>query len=466
MLSRERIVLRAGSHGRKRVDMIRDVAAQTPVVRGLPVLGSALRMAKDPAQFFVDCYRQHGPVFRVRILNREYPVIAGAEAASFLGTQEGRESLRSKEFWQGLVDEYGATRTILGEDGAAHKQLRDIMRRGYSREAVVDRLDELVAITDRNVVKTWRPGSTVPVVQSMQYLVTDQLGELLTGASRPEYVGDIRIVTRYILNVLVTKQRPRILLRDPRYNRAKARVAELSHKIIAGYREQSGPPAILVDDIMRVHRDNPAAMPAADLVLSLTGPYVAGLDTVANTLAAFVYAVLKNPEVHARVRGEADELFAKGDITAANLRGIPAIRGALMETMRLYPIAVAQMRTATRDFRFAGHLIAEGETVYIGTSVPHFLEEYYPDAKKFDIDRFEKPRAEHMQAGAYSPYGRGRHVCLGKALADIQMLVTMARMFHKLDLSLDPADYTLVRKTAPVPGPSLSFRVRVNGYRS
>ena len=52
------------------------------------------------------------------------------------------------------------------------------------------------------------------------------------------------------------------------------------------------------------------------------------------------------------MRAEADELFAKGDITAANLRGIPAIRGALMETMRLYPIAVAQMRTATRDFRF------------------------------------------------------------------------------------------------------------------
>lgn len=448
------------------VVIIRFVALQTPVVRGLPVLGNARRMAKDPAQFFVDCYRQYGPVFRVRILNREYAVIAGAEAASFLGTQEGRESLRSKEFWQGLVDEFGATRTITGEDGAAHKQLRDIMRRGYSREAVADRLDELAAITDRNVVKTWRPGSTVPVVQSMQYLVTDQLGELLTGASRPEYVGDIRVATQYILNVLVTRQRPRIMLRDPRYTRAKARVAELSHMMIADYREQSGSPAILVNDIMRAHRDNPAAMPADDLVLSLTGPYVAGLDTVANTLASFVYAVLKNPEVQARVRAEADELFAQGDITATDLRGIPAIRGALMETMRLYPIAVAQMRTATRDFRFAGHLIAEGETVYIGTSVPHFLDEYYPDAKKFDIDRFEKPRAEHLQVGAYSPYGRGQHVCLGKTLADIQMLVTIARIFHKLDLSLDPPDYTLVRKTAPVPGPALSFRVRVNGYRN
>jgi cytochrome P450 len=441
------------------------VTTQTPVVRGLPVLGSALRMAKDPAQFFVDCYRQFGPVYRVKVLNRENAVIAGPEAAEFLGTKEGRECLRSKEFWQGLVDEYGATRTLTGEDGPAHKELRDIMRRGYSREAIAGRLDELVAITDRNLDRHWRPGSTVGVVQAMQYLVTDQLGELLTGASHPEYVRDIRLSTLYMLNVLITKQRPRIMLRDPRYKRAKARVAELGQKMIDDHGRPGGRPAILVDDIMRAHRENPAAMPADDLVLSLTGPYVAGLDTVANTIAAFVYAVLKHPEVHARVRAEADALFARGTITEKDLRGIPAIRGALMETMRLYPIAVAQMRTATRDFTFAGHRIAAGETIYIGTSVPHFLAEFYPDPMRFDIDRYEKPRAEHLQPGAYSPYGRGQHVCLGKTLADVQMIVTMARLFHRLDLSLDPPGYTLVRKSAPTPGPALSFKIRVNSRR-
>jgi cytochrome P450 len=104
--------------------------------------------------------------------------------------------------------------------------------------------------------------------------------------------------------------------------------------------------------------------------------------------------------------------------------------------------------------------------VYLGTTVPHFLDEYFPEAKSFDIDRYEKPRAEHLQAGAYSPYGRGQHVCLGKTLADIQMLVTTARMFHKLDMSLESPDYTLVRKTAPSPGPSMTFRIRVDGYRN
>jgi cytochrome P450 len=423
-------------------------------------------MAKDPARFFVRCYREHGPVFRVRLMGRTYTVIAGADAADFLNTREGRECLRSKEFWQGLVDEYGATRVISGEDGDSHKELREIMRRGYSREAIKGRLDELVAITDRSIERDWRPGGRVPVVRAMQYMVTDQLGSILTGGAPMEYVPDIRLTTLYILNVLVTRQRPKLLLKSPRYRRAKARVFELGEQMIADYHASPDGHDNLVRDIMAAHVTNPRAMPAQDLVLSLTGPFVAGLDTVANTVGAFVYAVLKHPEVLARVQAEADALFAGGgSLDDDALKKIPAIRGALMETMRLYPIAVAQMRTATRDFTFAGHPIKAGETLYIGTSVPHFMAEYFPDPDRFDIDRYEKPRAEHMRSGAYSPYGRGQHTCLGKSLADVQMMLSMARLFHRLELELDPPGYTLATKTAPTPGPSMRFRVKVRGHR-
>jgi cytochrome P450 len=436
------------------------------VVRGMPLVGSALSMAQDPAAFFVRCYREHGPVFRIRVMNKTYPVIAGVEAANFLGTQEGRDSLRSKEFWQGLVDEYGATRNITGEDGASHKELREIMRRGYSREALKGRLDELVAITDRAIGRDWAPGARVPVVRAMQYMVTDQLGEILTGAARPEYVHDVRTATLYMLNVLVTRQRPKILLKNPRYRRARARVFELGETIAAAHRARAGGgEAMLVDDIMRAHAENPHAMPADDLPMVLTGPYIAGLDTVANTTASFVYAVLKHPEVLARITAEADAVFADGAIDEKDLGRLPSVRYALMETMRMYPIAVAQMRTATRDFAFAGHPIKAGETVYVATSVPHFQPEYYPSPDTFDIDRYAKPRAEHLQPGAYSPYGRGQHTCLGKTLADVQMLVSMARLFHRLDLRLDPPGYQLATKTAPVPGPALSFKVRVAGLR-
>jgi cytochrome P450 len=440
-------------------------AAATPTVRGLPLVGNALDMAKDPAQFFVECYREHGPVFRVRVLNQTRTVIAGPEAAIFLGSAEGRQCLRSKEFWQGMVDEYGASRTISGEDGASHKELREIMRRGYSAEAVRGRLNELVEITDAALERDWRPGELVPVVEAMQYLVTDQLGIMLTGSAPREYLQDIRTTVLHILNVLVTRQRPKILLKRPKYRQAKNRVFELGQQMIDNYQPDTAGDRNLVDDIMAAHQRDPQVMPASDLVLTLTGPYVAGLDTVANTVSAFVYAVLKHPEVLERIHAEVDDFFSSGRIEDDDVRKLPAVQGALMETMRLYPIAVVQMRTATRDFVFSDHRIKAGEMLFIGTSVPHFMAEYFPDPQRFDIDRYARPRSEHRQPGVYSPYGRGPHTCLGKGLADIQMILTMARLFHRLDLSLDPHGYVLKTKTAPTPGPAMDFKVRVDGYR-
>src|SRR3546814_9049665 len=101
---------------------------QTPTIRGLPLVGSLFGMVKGPAQFFVDSYRQYGPVVRLSILGQKYVLIAGVEAATFMGTREGKDSLRSKQFWEGLVGEYGATRTLTGEDGETHQQDRKSTR--------------------------------------------------------------------------------------------------------------------------------------------------------------------------------------------------------------------------------------------------------------------------------------------------------------------------------------------------
>jgi cytochrome P450 len=443
---------------------------KTPVVPGLPILGSVLGMAKDPARFFLDCYRKYGTVCRLKMLGQDYVLIAGVEAANFLGTREGRDALRSKEFWQGLVDEYGATRILTGEDGESHKQLRDIMRSGYSKESIKGRYNELIDITDGALKRDWKVGSKVPVVEAMQYMVVDQLGTILTGAAPLEYVKDIRTTILYILNVLVTRQRPKVLLKRPQYKKAKSRVFELGYKMIeeakARYAKIKPEERNLIDDVYAAHVETPEIMPASDLIVTLTGPYVAGLDTVANTTAAITYTVLKYPEVKARVLKEVDELFANGTIEEEDLlKRIPSLQGAIMETMRLYPIAVAQMRAATKDFIYDGHQIRKGEMIYIGTSVPHFMDEYFPEADKFDIDRYQKPRAEHLQPGVYSPYGRGPHTCLGKSLAEIQIALSMARLFYKLDLSLEKPDYVLKTKTAPTPGPAMDFKVKVNGYR-
>src|SRR3546814_12214174 len=92
----------------------------------------------------------------------------------------------------------------------------------------------------------------------------------------------------------------------------------------------------LIDDIMAAHIETPDVMPAIDLIVSLTGPYVAGLDTVANTTAAITYTVPKHPEALKRVQDEVEQLVARGPIAEEDLtKRIPSMRGLTMATMHL-----------------------------------------------------------------------------------------------------------------------------------
>ncbi|HKY90460.1 MAG TPA: cytochrome P450 [Nevskiaceae bacterium] len=446
------------------------MAAAIPRVPGLPIFGSLLSILSEPVRFFVSCYRKYGPICEMRVLGQRFLLLGGVEAANLLGSRVGKDCLRSRQFWEGLIREYGATRALVTEDGESHKELRDIMRRGYSRESIKGRYDECVRNLDEIYARDFRPGARVPVVQAMQYMAVGFLGPLLTDKAPVEYVRDIRIAILYILNVLITRQRPKFFLLSPEYRRAKARVVELGHRMIAEAQARAGripdEKMNLVDDIIAAQNAKPGMLTTNDLVVAVTGPYVAGLDTVANTTAVTIYMVLKHPEVRARIEREVDALFDAGPIVEEELlQRLPALNGAIMESMRLYPIAIAQIRTVVQDFEFQGHAIRAGDMLYVSSVVPHFMDEYYPDAERFDIDRYEKPRAEHMQPGAWSPYGRGPHTCLGKTLAEVQLALSMARLFYKYDLELDPPDYRLKTKVAPTPGPAMSFRVRVRGLR-
>ena len=450
------------------VDIKTDVK-KIPRVKGVPFIGSTLEMAKDPAAFFVRAYRDYGPVYQVNVFGRKQYVIAGVESAKLMSTKKGRDGLRSKEFWQDFVDHYGASKTLTQIDGEEHRKMRAIMRKGFSREAAAGKYHMLTDIGDKSIVRDWKAGESVPVVEAFQYMIVQMIGEMMTGDAPLEYVKDIRTNILFLLNVLVARVRPKVFLKSPKFKKASKRVEELGQSMIAQFKEYAETgnlPDNLLGDVYQAHIDDPDFVQARDLGVLLTGPYVAGLDTVANTVAAATYGILKTPGVLEKVQAEADALYAKDTVTEMDIRGLDYIQGCLKEAMRLWPIAVAQMRTTNHDLEFEGHVIPKDEMIFIGTSVPHFMEEYFPDPFKFDPDRFNDERREHMKPGVYAPFGRGPHSCLGQNLAEVLMGVIMARVFHRLDLSLDSPDYVLKTKSAPTPGPAMSFAVKVKGERN
>jgi cytochrome P450 len=450
------------------VDIRTDNVAAAPdpeLAPGAPLVGNALDMARDPGDFFVRMYREHGPIFRIKILNKTYTVLAGPEANLFM-SRHSSEFLRSKEFWQGMVDEFGASKLLVAEDGESHKRLRKIMQPGFARSALRGRYDEVIAITDRMLDAEWKIGAEVTVVPAMQRLVTEQLGQITANRSAGEYVGDIRTFIKRVLEVRITGQRPGFMMHLPDYKRAKRRFFEFGQSVLDEYEPDPAHPTILIDDLLAAAADDPDFVPESDLVGVVLSPYIAGLDTVANTTSSFVYAVLKHPHILHQLQEEVDRIFAAGTPTQQTLkRDMPVLYGALMETLRLYPIAVAAMRTATQDFVFHGYRVYEGEPLYMATAVSHVLPAFYPDPYTFDIGRYERSRAEHRQPGAYAPFGLGPHTCLGAGMAEVLMMLGMGRLFHQLELALSPPDYELKLSVTPTPGPEASFAVKVVGRR-
>jgi len=111
------------------------------------------------------------------------------------------------------------------------------MQRGYSKSGLAPHLDDLAILTYRTAL-AWPEGKTIFARDAFQRLVTEQLGKALTNHSSSEHFEAIRIYLGTLLNVLVIKRRPRLLLSLPRYKNARQKVMDFAKLVLQEHREQ------------------------------------------------------------------------------------------------------------------------------------------------------------------------------------------------------------------------------------
>ena len=88
------------------------------------------------------------------------------------------------------------------------------------------------------------------------------------------------------------------------------------------------------------------------------------------------------------------------------------------------------------------------------------MDEFFPDAATFDIDRYLAPRNEHHNPG-YAPYGLGTHICLGSRWMETQLAVNVLMAAHYFSLEVSPDDYKLKFSPLPSSKPSKKLKFRV-----
>jgi cytochrome P450 len=165
---------------------------------------------------------------------------------------------------------------------------------------------------------------------------------------------------------------------------------------------------------------------------------IGGHETTAAALAWAFALLAVHPDAAARLREEVDALGG-GAVTPADMERLPFVRACFDEAQRLQGGLVLNPKRAVVDDEIGGFRIPAGATVLHSNIAlgrdPRF---WGPDAEEFRPDRWLEGRVDNA---AFQNFGRGRRMCLGKRMAYIEAVLTLATAAQRYTFTAPP-DWT------------------------
>jgi cytochrome P450 len=406
-------------------------------------------------------FERHGNVFQTRLLGQPLVFIRGEAAISALLAQgEACEG-----WWPTSVRQLLGSRSLANRHGEGHRARRRVVGQLFTAAALRRYSPAIVALvnelaTDLQVTAT--PLALAERMRRFAFRVIASVVLGLEGDDREALFADFEIWTRALFSVpwalpgspfaRALEARQRLLLRLKQVLARSRRDAEAGLPLsggldlLSGGLDEAGLP--LDDD---------------DLVEQLLLLLFAGYETTASSLSCLMAALLQHPEVMAWLEPELEGLPwpppAEQAASAYDATAAPRLAAVVQEVMRLNPPVGGFFRRTLRPLVLDGVLVPEGSVVQVALAASN---RYIPDGDDRDLERFRPQR--HLEGGAgptLLPFGGGERVCLGKALAELEIRLMAVGLLRQVRLRLAP-DQDLTLQLIPSPSPRGGLLVRAD----
>lgn len=211
----------------------------------------------------------------------------------------------------------------------------------------------------------------------------------------------------------------------------------------------------LLGMLLDARYEDGTSMPRRQLIDEVMILFTAGHETTANALSFTLYFLATNERIQEKVfRETVDFNFQKGNI-AEQLQKLSFIRNCIEESLRLYPPAYVIDREAIEDDEIDGLFLPKNSLVLMSVFELQRHAEFWNDPEEYNPSRFEKKLPKDY-ANYYYPFGAGPRMCIGNNFAMYEMLITMARIVSKYQITtpLDRIEInpliSLKPKTVPI----------------
>jgi cytochrome P450 len=171
--------------------------------------------------------------------------------------------------------------------------------------------------------------------------------------------------------------------------------------------------------LLQARYDNGEPLPDSYVIDELLTMLVAGHETTSTQLAWTIERIRRHPDLLRRLSDEVDA------------GGSELMTATIAESQRTRPVLTAALRRARTRIRLGEWVIPEGDTILASTQLAMAAEQSFPDAEKFNPDRFV---GNPPNPFAWIPFGGGMMRCIGASFATMEMDITLRTMLREFRL--------------------------------
>jgi cytochrome P450 len=412
------------------------MSSPPPGSLGTPLVGEALTFLKDPFTFTLSRTRQHGNIWKTRILSDTVVFFVGPQAFSFFMDPDNfTRQNGSPKFLQDLLH----ADAVPFLDGDRHRTRKRLLLTAFTDQAMASYLPGVFAVVQR-FVDRWSGEGEKAVARDLSQLGFD-LADVLFAASDPstsniESANDFTIMNKGTfappIDLPFTAYGKAIRARDRLRRYLKSRIAKDGKgSALAVLKRARGP-----------HGEQ---LSTTELEIELLHFFFAAHGGLTAVFAWILTVLGEHPELAAKLRAEADARLVAGTVPDLDqVRSLDLARSASREVLRSYPIApVTFFGVAKKDLVCDGYSIRAGwkgagavwATLQDGTT--------FTDPTAYKATRLGDDTVDALPKGAFVPLGGGPpdgHRCAGEALVQLLMPALFGWFTCNYDLAYPQQD--------------------------
>ncbi|MBC7910454.1 MAG: cytochrome P450 [Pyrinomonadaceae bacterium] len=404
-----------------------------------------LAFRRDPVGFLQAAAREHGDIVYFKMGPQEvYFLNHPDHVKDVLVTHhqnfiKGRALQRAKR----LLGE-----GLLTSEGEFHRRQRRLAQPAFHRPRVAAYAELMTGYAARTAAR-WQDGQTLDLSHEMMELTLSIVGKTLFDAeveAEAEEIGDALNAVMELFNAMLLPFSELLeklpLPQKRRFQKARDRLDETIYRLINERRRSGEDHGDLLSMLLLAQDEEGDGGRMSDEQVrdeALT-IFLAGHETTANALTWTFYLLSQNAESEAKLHAELDEVLAGGRLP--NVEDVPKLRYTemvLSEAMRLYPPAWAVGRLSLNDYEVGGYTVPARSLVLLSQYVLHRDERFFPDATRFDPERWTQEARESRPVYSYFPFGGGPRRCIGEGFAWMEGILLIATLARAWRLRLVPS---------------------------